>query len=237
MAPDSIFPNPYPEEPKPTQTPESSFTSSASSKTDRLSGFPKSSFTSIKPAEIVDDAPISYENPVGVNDDDDDDEDEGIWRNTCMVVLVVVLILALIGGGVWYYIYKKGKKETPKVESPAKVEDNTNLISAVNGGRIALADGAAVIVPPGALPKDTIIKMEKVEEGPVTDLYHLMPDGYEFLKPVTVVVPYKESGLRQSETPYDILLNYWFISRGSARNLDYSVDQDGKTLQTQVAKF
>ncbi|MBI5412913.1 hypothetical protein HZA42_01015 [Candidatus Peregrinibacteria bacterium] len=221
MAPDSIFPNPYPEEPKPAKQPAST-------------DLPESSFT-CSPI-VADDTPISYEHPV----DTEDNQDSDIWKNACLVVFVIVLILALIGGGVWYYLYKKGNKDAPKIEPPAKVEQSEkspNLISAANGGRITLPDGAAVVVPPGALDKDTIIKMEKVEEGPVTDLYHLMPDGYEFLHPVTVIVPYKESGLAQSETPYDILLNYWFISRGAVRDLSYMVDQDGKTLQTQVAKF
>lgn len=218
MYQDPTFPSPFSEEPALAG-------SSASAAQQPESPFVGSNTPSVGATGA---AQINYENPVETAED----ENAGVRRNTCITVFVIALILALIGGGAWYYFYKyKNKTAAPQSEK------TSNLISAAIGGRIALPNGAAVIIPQGALPKDTVIKIEKVENGPVTDLYHLTPDGYEFLKPVTVVVPYKESGLGKNETPYDILLDYWFASRRSARDLNYMVDQDGKTLQTQIMKF
>ena len=62
----------------------------------------------------------------------------------------------------------------------------------------------------GALKEDTQIFITKIADGPVTDLYKIEPEGLKFLKPITLEIPYKESGLKYNETPEDIDLNIGF---------------------------
>lgn len=162
-------------------------------------------------------------------------------KSACVIVLVIFLILASTGGGVWYYLTrdKKPQKVQPAT-APARIEEpqkDANLITAAAGGKVKACDEAEIIIPQGALEKDTKIEMQCVEKGNVTDLYRLKPDNLKFSKPVTIVIPYKKSGLFSGQTPYDIDLEYWFKEMGQKKLLRYTVDTQERKLRTQVREF
>lgn len=177
------------------------------------------------------------------------EEDNGSpEKSACIIVVIIFVVLVLAGVGVWYYLKKKPNffnkippPEDKKIGQEIKKKD-PNLVSAKEGGKVLFKDHLGreveVIVPAFALPKDTKIEIERVSAGEVTDLYHFKPDGLKFLKPVTLVIPYKESGLREGETPYDIDLEYWFKEKyGTRKMLNFTVDKVTKTLRAQVREF
>lgn len=137
----------------------------------------------------------------------------------------------------------EGAQGTPaESENESDREDSSDLVRALIGAIIVsrqAADGqqAQVIIPSGALSTDTRIEIEKVAEGSLTDLYHLKPDGLRFLRPVTIVIPYKESGLRPGQSPTAIQLKYWFAGDARKRFLSFAVDTENKTLRAQVLEF
>lgn len=166
------------------------------------------------------------------------DEDTGqAEKSACAIVFIILLVLLLASGGVWYYLTKY-KKSATKVAPIAteELQKIPNLIKASKGGRVTYFDLAEVIIPPGALGKDTIIEIERVESGSVTDLYHLKPDGLKFLKPVTVAIAYKASGLLPGQMPSDIRLEY-SLDKKKKKFLKFSVDQRKKKLRTQVQEL
>lgn len=112
-----------------------------------------------------------------------------------------------------------------------------NLILADKGGKISSPDGAFVIIPDGALSQDTEINITKIADGEVTDLYQLKPDGLKFLKPVTVVIPYKESGLMKGEKPGNILLEQWSEKGSAKQKLKFFIDEKEKMLRTEILEF
>ena len=192
------------------------------------------------------------EQPVPPMEDDDAMQGE---KNACVIIVLVFIALVLAGVGIWYFLTHRFKsqpvKETAtkteekKVETPAGetavLKKNTNLISAENGGTATYRDrdGGTVVVaiPAGALSQDTLIEISQVAEGRVTNRYHFKPDGLAFLKPVTITIPYKESGLRTNETPEDIKLSYWFFGKSNKEMLQYSVDKEAHTLSADVNEF
>ncbi|MEK7523862.1 MAG: hypothetical protein AAB588_02410, partial [Patescibacteria group bacterium] len=127
----------------------------------------------------------------------------------------------------------------PIKQPPPRVEpgDDEGVIRATNGGKIVSPDGFEVTIPPGALPQDMRIEIERVSIGRVTDLYHLKPDGLRFLKPIMLAIPYKPAGLYEGETPYDIILKYWYTQNSPQLGLQYSVDLGDTKLRTQVERF
>lgn len=117
-----------------------------------------------------------------------------------------------------------------------------DLIAAAVGGAVNFVDPATgaiaeVIIPAGALRQDTRVQIEKVSNGTVTDLFHLMPDGLKFSKPVAVVIPYKQNGLAGGQNPGEIKLQYWFSNEGSKRNIGFTVDSQSKKLRATVTQF
>lgn len=175
-------------------------------------------------------------------------DDEGdSTRTACITIAVIFAILVAAGVGVWYYISHKAPATnvTDVDMKPDTTTGNTtakNMISAKDGGEVIYKDPygktVKISIPAGALEKDTKISVAWVASGRVTDEYHLMPDGLTFKKPITVTIPYKESGLAKNETPQDIQLEYWFKNMyGSRTLLKFSIDSVAKTLSAAVDKF
>lgn len=189
----------------------------------------------------------SYENPVEEGFSSKTPEEDGAEKSACAVVIIILVVLILAGVGIWYYLTRRTpgvppSKAPPKQEETSEEPEDTGLIRAAKGGTVVYKDSfgreAKIIVPAGALTRDTKIEIEWVASGRVTDLYHLKPDGLKFLKPVTVAIPYKESGLAEEETPYDIDLEYW--QKGAYEDkelLDFRVDKTEKMLSTAVRSF
>lgn len=177
-----------------------------------------------------------------------EDDETSAEKSACIIVVVIFIVLALAGFGIWYYLKHRatpvGKTPPPQPGTTTAQQNekkDPNLISASEGGSVFYIDPqgnkAAVIIPPFALTKDTKIEIERVSAGSVTDLYHLKPDGLKFLKPVTVVIPYKESGLAGSQTPNDIDLEYWFKKKYGKQMIDFTVDLQAHTLSAKVMEF
>ena len=168
-------------------------------------------------------------------------EEAQATKSACVVVFLILIVLALIGAATWYYlahrdsIAKETSQPTENEKGNKSVQD-PNFIVAATGGKVVFG-GFEVIIPPGALAQDTRIEIEKVAYGPITDRYHLKPDGLKFLKPVTLAIPYKEGGLNEGLTPYDIELGYWFENEFDKSSLRYSVDREVKKLRTTVTEF
>ncbi|HET8723116.1 MAG TPA: hypothetical protein VFM53_02855, partial [Anaeromyxobacteraceae bacterium] len=65
----------------------------------------------------------------------------------------------------------------------------------VAGGRVCNANGACVVVPPGALDAPTTLRIEETNlappagRGAITPVYRLSPEGKVFAKPVQVILP------------------------------------------------
>lgn len=169
----------------------------------------------------------------------EDLEDEAAKKTALTIVFGVLIVLALAGVGVWYFFLRdSGTPLPPPTTSPQEEpERELNLIVAALGGKIVMSDGASITIPAGALSQDTKLEILKVENGEVTDLYELKPMGLKFAKPVTLEIPYKQSGLKKDETPYHIILEYWKDDGAAKRRLKYSVNNKEKKLQTQVREF
>ncbi|MFA6521907.1 MAG: hypothetical protein WCT53_06025 [Candidatus Gracilibacteria bacterium] len=164
----------------------------------------------------------------------EDFEVSGAVKKACIVTLVVSGIFLVVAFGIWYF--SKNNFGT-LWNNIVGAEIKSEMIIAKDGGKVSF-EGAEVIIPADALAEDTKIEIEKVKEGTVTDLFYFKPHGLKFLKPVTVVIPYKESGLKEGETPYNIKLNYWLGEQeGEESMLNYSVDTEAKTLSAQVIQF
>lgn len=163
------------------------------------------------------------------------EDDEAVRKSVTILVVGIFVVLLLVAGGVWYYL-QTSKDETEDGDTQDEVveEPDPNLISAATGGKIMTKEGLEIIIPAGALEKDTRIEATKVADGPVTDRFHLKPDGLHFLKPVTVLLPYKERGLEPGETPYDIILNVW---NGAQKAVSYSVDTREEKLRFTMREF
>lgn len=163
-------------------------------------------------------------------------EESEATKSACVIVFLIFIVLALIGTGTWYYLSRDRDQKTEQNGQKEEVKRDPNLIAAREGGKVIFS-GFEIIIPPGALPQDTKIEIEKAAYGAITDRYRVKPDGLKFLKPVTLVIPYKESGLREGETPYDIRLGYWFENEWNKQFLNYAVDSEAKKLRTQVIEL
>lgn len=160
------------------------------------------------------------------------------WRKIFGIVggLVVVFVIMIVGVG---YYFAKDAPAAEGCDNMLSAECNKNLVSAKDGGRVISEFDMEVIVPPGALEKDTEIKIEKTASGEVTDQFRLLPEGLRFLKPVTLAIPYKESGLK-GQSPDKIMLNYWSdptIQNGFATSLLFVVDKENKKLITEIGQL
>lgn len=239
--PFSPFPEPFPEEPQekkqqaPAQTPGSEFISMGwSQPVEQLAtkqepaARPQNKLP--KPAE----------------------EDEKPSAAKIAGTLVVLFVLIFGGYFLWQLLQQKETQLPPVVdnETTDELPDSADVIQkekkffrSSEGGRLvllALLTGSAdaeVIIPPGALREDVEIEIERVKKGTVTDLYHFKPEGLKFLIPVTVVIPYKESGLAPGQTPHDIKLGFWLKNPNVKRFLSFTVDTLAKTIRAQVSEF
>lgn len=167
-----------------------------------------------------------------------DEPEEASLRRGLAVLGVVILILVVSGFAVWYAVSRPGTDVNP----PETNVKNGGLVSAANGGQITYKDPngkeVKLIIPAGALAQDSKITISWIKSGAVTDLYQLKPEGLTLKKPVTFVIPYKETGLKKGETPQDIELELWFKDMYSDRELlDFSVDEKQKTLSAKINKF
>lgn len=160
-------------------------------------------------------------------------EEEQVEQSAFALVFVIGVIVLLAGVGAWHFLRSfpsEGTPMFPPTPLTAELQKDPNLIVAAIGGTIISPYGAQVHVPAGALQKNKRIEIERVTQGPVTDQFHLKPDGTKFLKPVTVAIPYKGE-------PEDILLEYWFTSGGRKQLLKYEVDASVKKLRTKIMQF
>jgi hypothetical protein len=72
---------------------------------------------------------------------------------------------------------------------------STRKTIGIDGGKVCAANGACVVVPPGALDTPTTLNIEQttlaapVGLGAITPVYRLSPEGKVFAKPVQVVLP------------------------------------------------
>lgn len=170
---------------------------------------------------------------------DFEDYEEAREKKLHKIVLAAFGALAavfLVSGGIaLYYILSGSGDGAAQGDAVVQPEQPENLIIAEQGGRVE-ADGASIIIPSGALAADTIIEIVRAEAGEVTDRFELKPSGLKFLKPVTVVIPYKPAGLKAGETPRDINLKYWKNDEPQ-QSLIYTIDEDAKTLSTKILAF
>lgn len=171
--------------------------------------------------------------------DEQPSEDPEIEKKSCVIMAIIFAALVLVGIGAWYYL--NGKSE-PAPQPPATAgEEDKNFVKANSGAHLYFSEGLEIIIPAGALEKDTkidatVVSKADPDKGEVTDLYHLMPDGLRFQKPVTLLVPYKSiEGFDANDTE----LGYRFTNYGQKQLLEYEVETNdsGKKLRTQVDKF
>lgn len=164
------------------------------------------------------------------------DYEEACEKKLHKIVLGAFAALAaffLIAAGIaLYYILSDSGNNAAQESNTAQLK---NLIIAEQGGRVD-ADGASIIIPPAALAEDTIIEIVRAEEGEITDRFELKPSGLKFLKPVTVVIPYKPDGLKTYETPRNINLKYW-KNNEPKQSLIFTINEDAKTLSTKISAF
>lgn len=144
----------------------------------------------------------------------------------------VVVLLAACGGG-----DSDIALPAPPVPptTPAPTEATATIGSA--GGTLVGPDGAALVVPPGALAESTTFKIAKTSAGAPTDppgdsafsgaVYEFTPHGLTFLEPVTVTIP-------TGSTPAGAALNVFTAGPGDTGwRLVQSAAADGKsTWQT-----
>lgn len=181
--------------------------------------------------------PAPGENPSASEAADFERQEQEVQRSACVIIVVVAVIVGLIGFGVWYYVTHPAQEKTPQPPMTSTEPKDPNLIAAATGGKITSPYGVEVIIPAGALVKDKRIEIERIAIGEVTDLFRLKPEGLKFLKPVTIAIPYKESGLKSWEQPEDIILEYWYTEDDWKRSLLYDVDETQKKLRTRVTQF
>lgn len=164
----------------------------------------------------------------------EDLEEEAAKKTALTIVFGVLIVLAFAGVGVWYFFLRDSGMPLllPTPGPQEEPERELNLIVATLGGKIVMSDGASITIPAGALSQDTKLEILKVENGEVTDLYELKPTGLKFAKPVTIEIPYKQSG-----SPYHIILEYWKDEGEKKRALKYTVDKKEKKLRTLVKEF
>lgn len=158
----------------------------------------------------------------------EDSEVFGAVKKACTVTLIISAVFLIVAFGIWYF---------SKNNFGSLAEVKSEMITAKDGGKVVF-ENAKIIVPPGALEQDTKIEIEKVKEGEITDLFYFKPHGLKFLKPVMVVIPYKEDDLKEGQSPHDIKLKYWLGEQeGEESLLNYTVDTEAKTLNAQVTQF
>jgi hypothetical protein len=152
-------------------------------------------------------------------------------------IVGIVVLLAILGGAIWFFL----RDDKPNNEPPTLTGKNdkivSQVISAKNGGTLTNKYGGKVIIPPGALSKDTEISMTLVDQGTVTDMYHLEPDGLKFLRPVTVVLPFKTEGLKKGQTAANIKIEFWNAEQKQKRPLPYRVDWKEHNLRVRMYNF
>ena len=74
----------------------------------------------------------------------------------------------------------------------------------MNGGRVCAANGACIVVPPGALDAPVVLNIEQTTIaapaglGAITPVYRLLPEGKVFAKPVQVILPVPSATLAAS---------------------------------------
>jgi hypothetical protein len=170
-------------------------------------------------------SPVSPVSPAFSESDDEED----IAKKTALTIVAGVLVVLLLAGFGGWYFFLRDKEENEIPPPPPQEESDANLIVAAIGGKILTPEGAALLIPAGALSQDTRLEILKVRDGEATDLFELKPLGQKFLKPVTVEIPYKKSG--------SIILEYWKEEGGKKRALKYTVNRKEMKLKTQVNEF
>lgn len=152
--------------------------------------------------------------------------EESTKKNLWSFVGFFVVIGLIIGG--WYFFSISGAPANPKPPTENTPDSQPNLIAASLGGTIRSGQ-AAVIIPPGALTSDMEIFIKRIAEGvagAATDLYFLEPHGYKFLKPVTIIIPYKKNPSRLKYT-----------QNGNKKYLPFTIDKVAKTIHVAVMEF
>ncbi|MBP9718257.1 hypothetical protein KBD59_03100 [Candidatus Gracilibacteria bacterium] len=148
------------------------------------------------------------------------------------VIVVSALFLGLIVWGTTK-LYKKGPQEQAQV--PPVPVSATPIISAAEGG-VVISDvgGARIIVPPGALEKDLILEMKRIQAGTVIDEFQMLPIGTKFIKPVLVLLPYNEEGLGLFEKSFRPRVKYEWDGEVTA---PYAIDRQNKLILISLKSF
>jgi hypothetical protein len=115
------------------------------------------------------------------------------WRAALGAIIALVLAATLSACGV--------------SSAPPPSEGQATIGAA--GGTVTGPDGVTVVVPEGALPADTTLRIARDATGApevgglrlVTPIYQLTPHGIEFESPVRIRIPFDRSQLRSSTPP------------------------------------
>ncbi len=117
----------------------------------------------------------------------------------------------------------------------------TARIDNATGATVALSNGTALVVPPGALPPgvDSITITSAVDPAPaeyaaLSPAYVFGPEGTVFLKPLTVTLPF----VRTAQTDVAQLTIFWSRSRGDGLDMlptDFAPDPASPSVDSQIA--
>ncbi len=171
---------------------------------------------------------------------DAEEDEEGIPLGRILKVFFSLVVFLAVIAGVFVFVWKVFLTEdgivADNAEDTEPLPPNEKIIG-VYGGEVYLEDGASIMVPEGALDRNILISIEKVDEGEneTTDIYHLKPDFLVFIKPVLVKIPY---GAALSNTKEKTLDLYVFESKDALKTaVKTELDTENKFAVTELAVF
>lgn len=134
-----------------------------------------------------------------------------------MLLVLVLFLSALVFSAC-------GENETETVDDTLKV--------GIDGGSFIGPDGMQVIIPAGAIAIDvefTIMETQPPEIEDATQVgrfYKISPTDTEFVKDITVKIPYNENSIGDEFTEADVFM--WTNSSGEWQKLEDDADTDEK---------
>lgn len=134
------------------------------------------------------------------------------------------------------------------VVPPPKADDHVarGVVDHEGGGRVARKDGAAVLIPPKALPEDlrvTVASRPREAEArhgaaqgltPASPAVEYGPEGTRFAQPVTLVIPYTPALAAATQ---DLKVAYWNEKKREWEPLPSTVDPAKGTVSAQTTHF
>lgn len=222
------FPSPFPEEPKPRQPSAAPSTGLPLVEHDFLSDA-KSALDSVVQMEEPEVSEPGAEPEAGPARLVSHEMVSNARRSLVSIVAISIAVIVM-AGFITQHVMLREPKPIPESNSST---GSPNFIIATRGGE-AIGDGARVIIPPYALREDTLIEIERIPTGGVTDLYHIKPDGLKFLRPVTLIIPYDEGELAAGESADEIQLEWWSPKTAHKSKLPFTVDIKNVTLHAEL---